>query len=53
MGRYKALALDIDGTLLNTKKEVTPGVLIQVERLQKTGVPVSTYGYSRRLYPFF
>ncbi len=40
MGKYKALALDIDGTLLNTKKEVTPGVLIQVERLQKAGIPV-------------
>ena len=40
MGKYKALALDIDGTLLNTKKEVTSGVLIQVERLQKAGIPV-------------
>ena len=31
MSRYKALALDIDGTLLNTKKEVTPEVLKAIE----------------------
>lgn len=40
MGKYKALALDIDGTLLNSKKEVTPEVLRQVRRLQNAGVPV-------------
>lgn len=40
MSRYRALALDIDGTLLNTKKEVTPKVLEQVTRLQKAGIPV-------------
>lgn len=40
MSRYKALALDIDGTLLNTKKEVTPEVLKEVRRLQEESVPV-------------
>lgn len=35
MSQYKALALDIDGTLLNTKKEVTPEVLKEVRRLQE------------------
>lgn len=40
MSEYKALALDIDGTLLNGKKEVTSGVLSEVRRLQKSGVPV-------------
>lgn len=40
MGRYKAIALDIDGTLLNSRKEVTPEVLRQVRRLQDAGVPV-------------
>lgn len=40
MSQYKALALDIDGTLLNTKKEVTPEVLKEVRRLQEESVPV-------------
>lgn len=40
MSRYKALALDIDGTLLNTKKEVTPEVLKQIKRLQAAKIPV-------------
>lgn len=37
---YKALALDIDGTLLNSKKEATPEVLAEVKRLQTAGIPV-------------
>lgn len=40
MSQYKALALDIDGTLLNTKKEVTTEVLKEVRRLQEESVPV-------------
>ena len=40
MNNYKALALDIDGTLLNSKKEVTPAVLAQVRRLQNAGIPL-------------
>jgi hypothetical protein len=37
---YKILALDIDGTLLNTKKEITPAVAAAVSRLQDAGIPV-------------
>lgn len=40
MSKYKALALDIDGTLLNSRKEVTPAVLKQIQRMQKAGIPV-------------
>ena len=40
MNKYKALALDIDGTLLNSEKEVTPEVFKAVRRLQEAGVPV-------------
>lgn len=37
---YKVLALDIDGTLLNSKKELTPKVRYAVEELQKRNIPV-------------
>lgn len=37
---YKILALDIDGTLLNTKKEITPAVGRAIEGLQERGIPV-------------
>ena len=37
---YKVLALDIDGTLTNSKKEITPAVLNAVRRLQNAGIPV-------------
>lgn len=37
---YKMLALDIDGTLLNTKKEITPAVAAAVGGLQDRGIPV-------------
>ncbi len=40
MKKFKALALDIDGTLLNSKKEVTPTVLQAVRSLQEQKVPV-------------
>ncbi len=37
---YKILALDIDGTLLNSKKEITPEVLEAIEGLQEKNIPV-------------
>ncbi len=37
---YKILALDIDGTLLNTKKEITPAVESTITALQERGIPV-------------
>lgn len=37
---YKILALDIDGTLLNTKKEITPGTAKAIEELQERNIPV-------------
>lgn len=40
MCKYKALALDIDGTLLNTKKEITHKVFGQIKRLQENHIPV-------------
>jgi hypothetical protein len=40
MSKYKALALDVDGTLLNTKKEVTDKVLRQIRRLQERKIPI-------------
>lgn len=38
--QYKVLALDIDGTLTNSKKEITPAVLNAVRRLQNADIPV-------------
>ncbi len=38
--KYKILALDIDGTLTNNKKEITPTVLNAVRRLQTSDIPV-------------
>lgn len=38
--QYKILALDIDGTLANSKKEITTPVLNAVRRLQKADIPV-------------
>lgn len=37
---YKALGLDIDGTLLNTKKEITPEVYNAISELQERNIPV-------------
>ena len=37
---YKILALDIDGTLLNSKKEITPAVFEKVRALQEKEIPV-------------
>ncbi len=40
MSKYKAIALDIDGTLINSKKEITPRVLQKIQKLQEKGVAV-------------
>jgi hydroxymethylpyrimidine pyrophosphatase-like HAD family hydrolase len=37
---YKILALDIDGTLVNTKKEITSKVKTAVNNLQDKNIPV-------------
>ncbi len=36
--RYKFLVLDLDGTLTNDKKEITPRTLATLERVQRSGV---------------
>ena len=38
---YKLLVLDIDGTLTNDKKEITPKTKAAIRRLQEAGVPVA------------
>lgn len=38
---YKFLALDIDGTVTNSKKEITPAVKAEINRLQEAGIPVA------------
>ena len=40
MSKYRLIALDIDGTLLNSKKEVTPDTLQAVRRAAEAGVAV-------------
>lgn len=37
---FKILGLDIDGTLTNTKKEITPKVREAILEIQKKGIPV-------------
>lgn len=37
---YKILALDIDGTLTNTKKEITRGVQAELDKLYERNIPV-------------
>lgn len=41
MGEYGFLALDIDGTVTNSKKEITPAVHAEIRRLQEAGIPVA------------
>lgn len=41
MGEYGFLALDIDGTVTNSKKEITPGVRSEIRRIQEAGIPVA------------
>ncbi len=36
--KYKFLVLDLDGTLTNDKKEITPATLATLERVQQSGV---------------
>ncbi|MDR0429942.1 MAG: Cof-type HAD-IIB family hydrolase [Tannerellaceae bacterium] len=48
--KYKLLVLDVDGTLLNSKKEITPATLAALLKVQQMGIQVvlasgrSTYG---------
>jgi Cof subfamily protein (haloacid dehalogenase superfamily) len=48
--KYKLLVLDVDGTLLNNKKEITPATLAALLKVQQMGVQIvlasgrSTYG---------
>lgn len=37
MGKYKLIALDMDGTLLNTKKEISPVTLAMLHRAEAEG----------------
>ncbi len=41
MGEYKFLALDIDGTVTNSNKEITPAVKAEIRRLQDADIPVA------------
>ena len=38
MMKYKLLVLDVDGTLLNTKREITPRTLAALKKVQMAGV---------------
>ncbi len=38
-GRYRLVISDVDGTLVNRDKKLTPGVKVAVERLKAAGVP--------------
>ena len=38
---YKLLVLDIDGTVTNSKKEITPKTKEAILELQKKGIPVA------------
>lgn len=40
MGKYKLLALDMDGTLLNSQKKISPQTLTAINELSKRGVCV-------------
>ena len=39
--RYKLLVLDIDGTVTNSKKQVTEKTRNSILNLQKRGIPVA------------
>lgn len=41
MGKYKIIFLDIDGTLVNSKKEITPKTKEAILNIQKKGVKVA------------
>lgn len=41
MGEYRFLALDIDGTVTNSNKEITPAVKAEIKRLQEADIPVA------------
>ena len=41
MSEYGFLALDIDRTVTNSNKEITPGDRSEIRRIQDAGVPVA------------
>ena len=41
MNEYGFLALDIDGTVVNSKKEISPAVKAEINRIQEAGIPVA------------
>ncbi len=41
MGEYRFLALDIDGTVMNSNKEITKAVKEEIKRLQEADIPVA------------
>ena len=41
MSEYGFLALDIDGTVVNSQKEISPVVKGEINRIQEAGVPVA------------
>ena len=41
MGQYRLVCLDLDGTLLNDRKEITPYTQDIIARLQGIGVTVA------------
>ncbi|MBQ3586160.1 MAG: HAD hydrolase family protein, partial [Synergistaceae bacterium] len=40
MGQIKLVAFDLDGTLFNDKKEVTPETFATLERAAKMGIEI-------------
>ncbi|MDR1918562.1 MAG: Cof-type HAD-IIB family hydrolase [Tannerellaceae bacterium] len=38
--KYKLLVLDVDGTLLNDKKEITPSTLATLQKVQQMGIQI-------------
>lgn len=50
--KYKLLVLDVDGTLLNDEKEITPRTLATLLKVQQMGVHIvlasgrPTYGFA-------
>ena len=41
MNEYGFLALDIDGTVVNSKKEISSVVKAEINRIQEAGIPVA------------
>ncbi|MGZ4107576.1 MAG: HAD family hydrolase, partial [Tumebacillaceae bacterium] len=52
---YKMLVCDIDGTLLNSKGELTPGVIAAIREAHEQGIVVTlaTGRHLRGVLPYF